>query len=72
MSDMSKKEQYKAEFEKCYCDRETEKAVHIIFDDGSKAWIPKSCVDDDSEVYKEGDEGKLVLPEWFALKEGLI
>jgi hypothetical protein len=34
-------------------------------------WIPKSVIHDDSEVYKEGAEGKLVVARWFAEKEGL-
>ena len=65
-------EKYKSEFEKTYCDGETKMAIHVILDDGTKKWLPKSLIDDDSEVYKKGDEGKLVLPEWFAIKEGLV
>ena len=34
-------------------------------------WVPKSVVHDDSEVYGIGHEGKLVVKEWFAEKEGL-
>jgi hypothetical protein len=40
--------------------------------DGRRHWIPQSLIDDDSEVYKPGQTGELVIPEWFALKEGLI
>ena len=40
--------------------------------DGKSRWIPQSLIDDDSEVYKPGQRGDLVIPEWFALKEGLI
>ena len=68
------RDEHKVEFENCYCNGETAKAIHVFGasdnDDGN--WIPKSVVHDDSEVYKQGDEGKLVLEEWFALKEGLI
>jgi hypothetical protein len=61
-----------AAFDGVYCDRETELAIHVLFDDGTHKWIPKSVVDDDSEVYGIGHEGELVVAEWFALKEGLI
>ena len=37
----------------------------------AKIWVPQSLVDDDSEVWKKGDKGKLVIPEWFASKKGL-
>jgi hypothetical protein len=32
-------------------------------------WVPKSVLHDDSEVYQKGDEGTLIVLEWFALKE---
>jgi len=35
-------------------------------------WIPLSAVHDDSEVYRAGDEGDLLLKEWFAEKKGWI
>jgi hypothetical protein len=38
---------------------------------GRKFWVPKSVVHDDSEVFEEGQEGRLVLHSWFAEKEGL-
>lgn len=48
----------------------TEKAL-LVEVDGDEVWIPQSQIDDDSEVSKEGDEGKLVISQWFANKEGL-
>jgi hypothetical protein len=60
------------EFEKTFCDGETAKAIHVRFEDGKLQWIPKSIIDDDSEVYEKGHEGTLIIPEWFALREGLI
>lgn len=53
------------------CKRETDKALLCIIDD-EEHWIPKSQVDDDSEVYAEGDEGKLVITEWIAEQKGLL
>lgn len=40
--------------------------------DGDEVWIPQSQIDDDSEVYREGDSGKLIISEWIALQKGLI
>jgi hypothetical protein len=34
-------------------------------------WIPQSQVDDDSEVWKRGQEGKLVISAWFAREKGI-
>jgi hypothetical protein len=35
-------------------------------------WIPKNVVDDESQVFKKGDRGELVVKKWFAQKEGLV
>lgn len=55
----------------CTALRETDKALYVDLGD-KKTWIPKSLIHDDSEVWKAGQSGTLVIPEWFALKEGLI
>jgi len=39
--------------------------------DGEEHWIPQTQIDDDSEVYKRGDEGKLVISRWIARQKGL-
>jgi hypothetical protein len=43
---------------------------------GPEMWIPKSVIHADSEIdpdeCKPGDEGMLVIEEWFAKTEGLI
>ena len=49
---------------------ETVKAVRVQIDD-RQVWIPKSVIHDDSEVWKIGTEGELVVARWFAEKEGL-
>jgi hypothetical protein len=51
--------------------RETTAALLIQFDDRTEKWIPKSVIHDDSEVFKDGDTGELVVKNWFAEKEGL-
>lgn len=35
-------------------------------------WVPKSHVDDDSEVYAECHEGKLIVTEWIAKQKGWL
>jgi hypothetical protein len=39
--------------------------------DGEEVWIPHSQIDDDSEVFKLGDVGRLVISEWIAKQKGL-
>lgn len=54
------------------CIRTTEKAILVVCGhDEEEHWIPKSQIDDDSEVYKVGDVGNLIISEWFASKEGI-
>ena len=52
------------------CLRATEKAI-LCSIDGDEHWIPQSQITDLSEVYKVGDEGKLVITGWFAKQSGL-
>jgi len=56
------------------CTKETEKAILVEAKDlpDGQAWIPKSVIDDDSEVYEKGHEGTLVVKSWFAEREGWI
>lgn len=35
-------------------------------------WIPKSQIDDDSEVWQKNQEGDLVISEWIAHQKGII
>lgn len=53
------------------CKKATEMAILVAID-GKDHWVPKSAIDDDSEVYDEGHEGELVVHEWWAEKQGLI
>lgn len=52
------------------CVRATSNAI-LVDVDGEEVWIPQSCVHDDSEVWKRGDEGTLVVTRWIAEKKGL-
>jgi hypothetical protein len=64
------KEYHKTEINDVIGKKETPKAL-LVEIEGEDFWIPKSVIDDDSEVHSEGDIGTLVVPEWFAEKEGL-
>lgn len=57
-------------FRNVRCIAETPKAI-LVEINGQEYWIPQSQVDDDSDVYKEGDEGKLIIKAWLAEKLGL-
>lgn len=50
---------------------DSEKAI-LVNVDGMDCWIPKSQIDDDSEVYEKGTFGKLVISEWIAKEKGLV
>ena len=51
--------------------RETEFALYVDID-GEHHWIPKSQVDDESEVFGLGDEGTLKISSWIAQEKGLV
>jgi len=58
--------------DECECLKETDKALLVEIPDlGDEIWIPKSCVHDDSEVYREDDRGTLAVVQWWADQEGL-
>lgn len=43
------------------------------FEEGGfrEVWVPQSQITDDSEVWRIGDRGTLVVKAWFARKENL-
>jgi hypothetical protein len=55
-------------FKEVTCIRQTPKAILCRFKDGKERWVPQSCVHEDSEVWNDGDTGKLVVKAWFAEK----
>jgi hypothetical protein len=59
-------------FEDCFCKHATSKALLVLLPDGDEQWIPKSQLDDDSEIYDDGEHarGTLMVSRWFADKEG--
>lgn len=55
------------------CMHDTGKAILVEADDFDEpTWIPQSQIDDDSEVYGKGDEGTLIVSDWFAQKQGWV
>jgi len=51
----------------------TAKAILVEYE-GEEFWVPKSIVDDDSEIYSGrqiGESGVLVIPYNFACEKGL-
>lgn len=69
------------EFDGCECIHDTGIACLVIipelvgkeqrlgFKDTGKFWVPQAAIHDDSDVYKEGTEGTLIVHDWFAEKE---
>jgi hypothetical protein len=53
------------------CIHETARAILVRLETGEEQWIPKSCVHDNSEVWEDGGEGKVVVKTRWAEKEGL-
>lgn len=57
--------------EKAKCIQERPKAILVEAPIWPQAmWIPQSQVHDNSEVWKEGDTGRLVVSLWFAEQRG--
>lgn len=59
--------------ENAVCTHETEKAIVIVADEFlDSVWIPKSQIDDDSEVWKKGQKGNCIISDWIAEQKGLL
>jgi len=50
---------------------ETDKAIMFSVN-GVPIWIPKSQIDESSEVQGKGDIGALIIPEWLAWEKELL
>ena len=55
----------------CTALQQTAKGLLVRSEDGKEAWLPQSQIHDDSEVWKKGQKGKLVIPTWLAEDKGL-
>jgi hypothetical protein len=62
----------KVSLDEVFCKAETEDAILCSVPNQGLVWIPKSQVDDDSEVQERNDTGTLIISEWWAEKKDLI
>jgi hypothetical protein len=60
-----------ATFEDIKCHRDTPDAI-LVRVEGKEVWIPKSHIHDDSEVFKKGTDGRLIISQWIAEQKGLV
>jgi len=61
------------EFENARCIRKTDAAILVKLEtENEPVWFPQSTVDEDSEVWKAGDEGRLIVSESIATAKGLV
>lgn len=62
----------KVTFDGARCVRETPASILVIIPDHGEVWFPQSQVDDDSEVFAKGHEGKLVVSQWIAEQREIL
>lgn len=56
-----------------FCIAEKSTALALLCDFGdAKVWIPRSQIDEDSEVLETGHKGVMIIPRWLANEKGLI
>ena len=59
----------KVTFEDCIAKHDTGVALLVYSNEmDAQTWIPQSQIDTDSEVWKEGHEGSLVVSKWISHK----
>lgn len=61
-------------FDNCRSIKDSGKALLVLIPevDDEPVWVPQSVIDDDSEVWKERQEGTLVVATWWAEKQQWI
>lgn len=63
----------KVRLEGCKAVGSTDKGLWIQGPDFDEdVFVPQSQIDDESEVWKEGQEGELVVSAWFAGRRGWV
>lgn len=50
--------------------RESAKAILVTDESGGEYWVPKGQIHPDSEVYKAGTSGILIVTRWIAKQKG--
>lgn len=58
-------------FRDCVAVKATALALLVKIPPRGETWVPQSVISEDSEVWKEGDTGRLVVRRWWAEQEGL-
>lgn len=56
---------------RCECLIKTERAIMIRHENGRDYWIPQSQIHADSEVWRKGQSGRLVVKTWVARDKGI-
>lgn len=69
---MKEHDDYNVTFDDVECTGETEMAICCLGLLDNPVWIPKSQIHDDSEVWKKGQTGALVITRWIAEQKGLV
>ena len=68
--------EHKARFGNAHVQDDTSIAIRVEADwhyGGRRlVWIPQSQIDDDSEVWRKGQKGEIVINEGMAVEKGLI
>jgi hypothetical protein len=59
-------------FEECTVLRETEKAILVEMEDGEEVWWPQSHISANSECWRVGHTGSLVVSRWIASQKGRV
>lgn len=66
------RERVTARYDDVIATAETDSSLLCEHDDwDGSIWFPKSQIDDDSEVWRKGDEGMLVVSAWIAQQKGI-
>ena len=58
-------------FEEAEALHDTDDGLKVSVGGGEPFWIPKSAIHDDSETYKKGTSGNLIIAKWLADKNKL-
>lgn len=63
---------YKVTVMDCRIIAATPKAIKVVMPGRAlPVWIPQAAVHDDSQIWRDGDRGDLVLKGWFAERDGI-
>lgn len=57
-------------FDDVECSHDSPDAIKVDIE-GEEIWIPKRQIHDDSEVYKDGTSGTLIMTKWIAETKGI-